>query len=299
MSADPFAATGAAAAASRAQAAPTAAAAGTAATATATATDTAAAPAAAPIGIIAALHEEIAGLLARMKPSEPARRIGMREYHAGTIDGRACVIVLARIGKVAAAATAVTLIREFGVSAIVFAGVAGGIGRHVGLGDVVVANQLVQHDMDARPLFGRFEVPLLGLAQFAADTRLTALLAQCAADYLALDLHAQVPARTRDMYGIGVAQLHRGTVGSGDRFVHGPSAAEDLRQTLPDLLCVEMEGAAVAQVCHEYGVPYAVLRTISDRADASAPVDFTGFLRDVASFYATGILGRLLAALPA
>lgn len=256
------------------------------------------AAASAPIGIIAALHEEIAGLLARMEPAGPVRRIGMREYHAGTIDGRACVIVLARIGKVAAAATAVTLIREFGVSAIVFAGVAGGIGSGVGLGDVVVADQLVQHDMDARPLFGRFEVPLLGLAHFAADARLSTLLAQCAADYLALDLHAQVPARTRDMYGIGMARLHRGMVGSGDQFVHGPSAAEGLRQTLPALLCVEMEGAAVAQVCHEYGVPYAVLRTISDRADASAPVDFAGFLRDVASFYATGILGRLLAALP-
>lgn len=252
----------------------------------------------APIGILAALHDEIAGLLAQMGPGAERRHIGMRDYYVGQLNGRDCVIVLARVGKVAAAATAVTLIREFGVSALVFAGLAGGIGKGVRVGDVVIADALVQHDMDARPLFPRFHVPLLDRSHFQTDARLNAVLAQCAADYLGLDFPQQIQAHTRDLFGIATPALHIGEVASGDRFVDGQAFARQLQADLPDALCVEMEGAAVAQICHEYGVPCAVLRTVSDRADAAAPVDFMAFLTQVASFYSMGIIGRFVSALP-
>ena len=88
--------------------------------------------------------------------------------------------------------------------------------------------------------------------------------------------------------------MHQGLVVSGDRFVSSAAESSVLQQALPDALAVEMEGAALAQICHEYGVPYALMRTISDRADNTAHVDFSSFLRDVASHYSSAILRRFL-----
>ncbi|WP_233236429.1 5'-methylthioadenosine/adenosylhomocysteine nucleosidase [Bordetella sp. LUAb4] len=250
----------------------------------------------APIGILAALHDEIADLLARMGPGAQRRTLGMRDYYVGALSGRPCVVVLARVGKVAAAATAVTLIREFDVSCVLFAGLAGGIANEVRVGDVVIAETLVQHDLDARPLFPRHEVPLLGRSRFATDAGLNEVLARCATDFLDKDLARQVSTVTRERFGIMRPTLHRGEIASGDQFIGSAEVARRLTEDLPATLCVEMEGAAVAQICHEYGVPCAVLRTVSDRADGAAPVDFKAFLHEVASFYSAGIIGRFISA---
>ena len=249
------------------------------------------------IGIVAALEMEIAELLGLMQADEDRHRIGRRDYYTGSLLGCPCVIVLARVGKVAAAATTVTLIREFGVASVVFTGVAGAISRHVNVGDVVVAQSLLQHDLDARPLFPRYEVPLLGLSHFDADPDLTRRLSSCATEYLRQDLVADGPARAQlsAQFGITRPAVHGGMIISGDSFINDAQHVEALRTSLPDALCVEMEGAAVAQVCHEYDVPYAVMRTISDRADGSAGIDFNAFLQAAASRYATGILRRFFA----
>jgi adenosylhomocysteine nucleosidase len=246
------------------------------------------------LGILAAMHDELAGLLAEMGANATVRRIGLRDYHVGELYGQPCVLVLARIGKVAAAATTVTLIREFDVDRIVFTGLAGGIGAGVRVGDVVVAQSLVQHDMDARPLFARHEVPLLARAYFETDAVLNARLRECALAYLAEDLRADMDAATRADFNIDAPVVHDGLIASGDTFVHAAGMAASLTEALPDVLCVEMEGAAVAQICHEYEVPCAVLRTVSDRADGTASVDFRAFLERVASVYAVGILRRFL-----
>ncbi|WP_353151820.1 5'-methylthioadenosine/adenosylhomocysteine nucleosidase [Pollutimonas bauzanensis] len=246
------------------------------------------------IGILAALHDEIATLLTAMGPDVVTHRIGQRDYHVGMLSGRKCVLVLARVGKVAAAATAVTLIREFKASVVVFTGLAGAVADHVRVGDVVVAKSLLQHDLDARPLFAQYEVPLLGRSYFDADARLAALLAQCANEYLNEDLPNQISAVTRNSFGVDKPAVHSGTIISGDVFVSDTAAVAALRKDLPDALCVEMEGAAVAQICYEYGVPCGVLRTISDRADCTAGIDFGAFLAQVASFYSAGILRRFL-----
>ena len=251
-----------------------------------------------PIGILAALHEEIADLLAQMGSSVATHRIGMRHYHAGRLAGRECVVVLARIGKVAAAASTVTLIREFGAMPIVFTGLAGGLESSVKVGDVVIAKALVHHDFDARPLFPRYEIPLLGRAYFDADPTLVSVLEHCASQYLALDLPRDIDASMRARFGLVAPAVHSGVVSSGDLFVGSTTALQILREALPEALCVEMEGAAVAQVCHEYNVPCAVLRTVSDRADGAAHTDFNLFLEHVARFYSAGILRRFIAALP-
>ena len=124
------------------------------------------------LGIISALHEEQAGLVEAME--RPSRLIhGMREYFVGQLWEIDAVCVLSRIGKVAAAMTATTLVEKFGVTHILFTGVAGAGDKTVRVGDIVIAESLVQHDMDASPLFPRFEVPLIGRSHFQPDLQLS------------------------------------------------------------------------------------------------------------------------------
>ncbi|MGI4855443.1 MAG: 5'-methylthioadenosine/adenosylhomocysteine nucleosidase [Janthinobacterium lividum] len=244
-----------------------------------------------PLGILAALPEEIAGLVEQMQ----SRRVacwGQRDFHAGMLHGQPCVIALSRIGKVAAAASAATLIHRFDVAGIIFSGVAGGVGAHVQVGDVVVAETLLQHDLDASPLFPRFEVPLLGQARFAADPALTQRLAQAVNAFLP---HA--PALGHGTHGDlhRTPRLHRGLIASGDRFVSGAAERAALIRALPDLLAVDMESAAVAQVCHEHAVPVAIVRTLSDAADDHAAMSFARFLTERAAPYAQAIFSAFLA----
>src|SRR5690606_9321601 len=95
-------------------------------------------------------------------------------------------------------------------------------------------------------------------------------------------------------YGLHAPRLHQGLLVSGDRFVATTAESQALQNELPEALAVEMEGAAFAQVCHDFGVPLAVVRTISDRADDDAHVDFPRFLNDVASRYSAAIIEELL-----
>ena len=250
--------------------------------------------AAAPIGLMSAMHEELSLLLAAM-PDEQRVSVGGRDFWQGHWQGHSVVVVLSRIGKVAAATTATALIERFGVDRVVFTGVAGGIGRGVRVGDVVLADSLVQHDMDASPLFPRHEVPLYGRSRFATDARLSQGLGLAA---------QQVLARVADHVGgdavaefaLHAPQLHRGLIASGDRFVSTTAECQALQQALPEALAVEMEGAAVAQVCADYGVPFAALRTVSDRADDDAHADFGRFIRAVASRYSLAMLSAWLQA---
>jgi adenosylhomocysteine nucleosidase len=207
--------------------------------------------------------------------------------------------VLARIGKVAAAATTTALIHRFNVDEIVFTGLAGGLAHGLSAGDVVIADTFVQHDMDASPLFPRYEIPLLGRAAFDTTPALRDALAQATREWLADEMAAQVSSTLRDELQMTTPRVHIGQIASGDRFVSSAQEVDRLRAALPEALAVEMEGAAVAQVCHEYGIPFAVMRTLSDAADDDAHIDFARFLRDVASHYSHGILRRFLTAKPA
>ena len=251
------------------------------------------------LAIVAAMQDELSTLLDDMGRSAQRSVHGRREFFRGELWGTPCVAVLSRIGKVAAAATVTTLIHEFAVERIVFTGVAGGIGAGLRVGDVVVANELVQHDFDASPIFPRHEIPLLGLTRFATDPALTARLERAAQTYLRDDLPRELDAAVRAEFALGAPHpapaCRRGLIASGDEFVSDARRVAQLRADFPDLLAVEMEGAAVAQVCHEFDLPFAVVRTISDAADDSAHVDFTRFVGAVASRYSHGILRRLLA----
>jgi adenosylhomocysteine nucleosidase len=147
--------------------------------------------------------------------------------------------------------------------------------------------------MDASPLFPRHEVPLYGRARFEADADLAVQLAQASEQVLA---HAamHLGAGTLAEFQLHGPRVHQGLVISGDRFVSTSAESHALRHSLPDALAVEMEGAAVAQVCHDYGVPFAAVRTISDRADDTAHTDFQRFIQEVASRYSLAIVSQWL-----
>ena len=240
------------------------------------------------IALVAALHEELASVLALM-PDEHKASIGGRDFWVGHLHGQDVVAVLSGIGKVAAATTATLLIQQFGVNRIVFTGVAGGLGPGVNVGDVVVAQTLLQHDYDVSPIFPRYVIPGHGMSAFPTDMALSKQLSTAGALVLkALACHVDAASITR--FGLHQPQLHEGLVISGDRFVCTTAESEAFARALPKDLAVEMEGAAFAQVCKDFNVPLAVVRTISDRADDEAHVDFPSFLKEVASKYSGAII---------
>ncbi|MBC5785582.1 5'-methylthioadenosine/adenosylhomocysteine nucleosidase [Ramlibacter sp. USB13] len=225
--------------------------------------------------IVSAMHEELSAVLALL-PDEQKQVAGGRDFWVGHLHGQEVVAVLSRIGKVAAATTATALIERFAVDRIVFTGVAGGLAAGVNRGDVVIADAFLQHDLDASPIFPRYEVPLYGTDRFATDPELTERLAA---------------AVKKALHG---THVHRGLVVSGDRFVSSLSESVALQQALPQALAVEMEGAAFAQVCRDYGVPFAAVRTVSDRADDEAHGDFLSFIDQVASRHSAAIVQAFL-----
>lgn len=246
-----------------------------------------------PIGIMAAMQEEIDTLLKELSAGSEVVNEGRRTYHSGHLWGAPVVIVFSRWGKVAAATTATDLISDFGVSEILFTGVAGAAQPGLRVGDIVVGARLWQHDMDARPLFPQYEIPLLGRSSFASDEKRGHQLLQAAAAFLRDDLPTVVTEETRAAFHVESPKAIEGDIASGDKFFAHRADRADLLLRLPTIAAVDMESAAVAQVCHEYSVPFTVVRTISDAADESATHDFPLFLKQVASVYSHGILKRL------
>ena len=244
------------------------------------------------IAIVSAMHEELRALLPLLQGARIEERAG-RRCHIGCLDGHDVVLVLSGIGKVAAATTTAVLLDGMDVSALLLTGVAGGLGADVRVGDIVIATELLQHDLDASPLFPRYEVPLTGRSHFAADAALSQALE--AGSELAL----RSPPAALAALGCGKPHLHRGLVVSGDRFVSTAVESRALQAALPHALAVEMEGAAVAQVCADFVRPFAVVRSISDRADDAAASDFGRFVAEVAALYSRDIVRAALARLPA
>jgi adenosylhomocysteine nucleosidase len=238
------------------------------------------------IAILSALAEEQSGLITQLEDATSVSH-GGREFWTGTLHRQSVVLALSRIGKVAAATTVAALIDRFQASCVMFTGVAGGVDDGVAVGDVVVATSFIQHDMDASPLFPKYQVPLTGKTIFACDEALCNELARACRTGLTTALHGNRP-----------PHIHSGLIASGDRFVSGAHEVAALVRTLEahghHPLAVEMEGAAVAQVCHDYGVAFAAVRTISDRADDTAHVDFPHFVTTVASVYARNIVNAWL-----
>jgi adenosylhomocysteine nucleosidase len=244
------------------------------------------------VGILGAMEPEVRGLVLAMRVEQQGRSAGF-DYWLGGLAGRDCVVARCGMGKVSAAAGVQRLIDEFAIDCLVVCGLAGGLAAGLKVGDVVVGERFVQHDLDASPIYPRFEVPGLGITQFAADAILVQFAEAAAGDFIGRVFGTIDAAKA---LGITNPRVHRGLIVTGDQFVRDDRRSE-LTGALPGALCVEMEGGAIAQVCHLNGLPFVIVRVISDNADSDAAVDFKRFVETVAPAYAVGIVSLLLASL--
>lgn len=221
----------------------------------------------APLGVIGAMSEEVARLRTALD-SAVSVAAGPFIVHRGELGGADVLLAECGVGKVNAAALTQLLI-ERGARAVIFTGVAGAVDARLHVGDVVIGSDAVQHDVDVTGLgYEPGEVPGSGRT-FASDERLVDL-ARAAAE---------------DLGGVGV---YVGRVASGDVFVSDPALSRSIAERF-GALCTEMEGAACAQVCCGWQVPFVIVRSISDGADAGAHGDFRAFTK-LAAANAEGIV---------
>ncbi|MDV6375236.1 5'-methylthioadenosine/adenosylhomocysteine nucleosidase [Deinococcus arenicola] len=227
------------------------------------------------LAIIGAMDEEIELLLGDLQGRQDLSYPGATLYR-GQLDGTEILLTRGGIGKVNAALTTAHLLAA-GATRVIFTGVAGGVHPTLQVGDIVISTDCVQHDVDVTALGYELGTVPGEAPAWAADETLRAVAVQAA----------------RDVSGI---QVMEGRIASGDQFIASPEGVRRL-QTLFDAACAEMEGAAVAQVCAKAGVPFVIIRSVSDTADGSAEVDYRQFMPQVARHakaVVRGMLARLM-----
>ena len=216
------------------------------------------------IGIIGAMELEVEELKSRLTNEKITKKAGMA-FHEGFLNGASVVIVRCGIGKVNAALCVQILADLFDVTHIINTGVAGSLNAKLDIGDILVSVDAVHHDMDVSPLgYEPGIVPQMAESYFKADARLTDL---------ALSSCEKVNPDVRAI---------KGRVVSGDQFI----AKKEVKERLISLFhgdCAEMEGASIAHGCYLNGIPFVIIRAISDKADDSAQMDYPTFEKAAAS----------------
>ena len=244
------------------------------------------------IGILGAMAQEIDEVKALLT-EKTIVKIANREFVVGKINNVRCVVAFSKWGKVAATITATLLIQEFAVTDLIFVGTAGALANGLKVGDIVISKRLVQHDLDARPMVSRFELPLLNRIYVNSDFDLSALAGKAVSSLINRGVENMVGEEAVKEFGLD-PKLYFGDIASGDQFVNSDEKRDEILSLLPEVMCVEMEGAAVAQTCLEFKVPFTVIRTISDTADHNARVDFSKFIVEVANAYSRAIISEML-----
>ena len=210
------------------------------------------------LGIIGAMDEEVARMKEQMEDAQVQTWAGM-EFYRGRINGKEAVVVRSGIGKVNAAVCAQILADRYEVSAIVNTGIAGSLDGKIDIGDIVLSTDALQHDMDATNFgYPLGQIPRMEVLSFQADRRLLELARTCCKE-VNPDIH-----------------VYEGRVVSGDQFVSSQEKKEWLIRNFKGS-CTEMEGAAIAQAAYLNGIPFLIIRAISDKADNSATMDYPAF----------------------
>ncbi len=221
------------------------------------------------IGIVGALPEEIARLTEAMEGTSTHTYLG-RHFHQGSLAGQPVVVVQGGVGKVRAATTATLLVTHFPLRGLILTGVAGALAEHLQVGDVVLAHTAIEHDFGT----GRSEGFVLGI-DFIPELRHPLVTAEKSLYDLILAHRHQI--QLQPLQG-RVPVIHQGLVATGDVFVaHAGLRQEIYKRT--GALVVEMEGAAVARVAQEAGIPCLLVRSVSDSGD---DVDFLNFFQTAA-----------------
>lgn len=203
------------------------------------------------LGIIGAMDEEVSMLKAMLSDTKVTKKAGM-EFYEGKLHEKPVVIVKSGIGKVNAAICAQILADIFKVDAIINTGIAGSLNDKIDIGDIVLSKDALQHDMDTSAFGDPVGViPRMDVSSFPGDEKLISLAEQCCREVL--------------------PQINTfvGRVVSGDQFISDKTKKQWLTDTFQGY-CTEMEGAAVAHAAYLNGIPFLIIRAISDKADDSA-----------------------------
>ena len=208
------------------------------------------------IGILGAMVEEIEHFLTIFEQYEKVEYAG-NTYYLTSYKSIDVVVAYSKIGKVFASLSASVMIEHFNCEKILFSGVAGGLSEKLGIGDLIIADKLAQHDLDITAFGHPFGFVPGGEVFIKSDDTLN-------------DLAIEVAKAS------GIT-LQKGIVATGDQFVSSQTKKDFIKETF-DADAVEMEGGAVACVCSALGVPFLILRAISDTAQGDAVVDFDAFL---------------------
>ncbi len=210
------------------------------------------------VGIIGAMHIEVETIKSLMK-NKTAETISGVEYVKGTLHGKEIVIAACGIGKVAAAMCTQTMILKYAPECIINTGVGGSLSTKLAIGDIAIAESLVQHDMDTSPLGDPVGlISGINIVNIPAD--------KAVADTLANGVET-----------LENIKAVRGVIASGDQFIASAEKKQFIVENFDAIVC-EMEGASIAQVCFTNGVPFGVVRAVSDCADGSSHMDYREFL---------------------
>jgi MTA/SAH nucleosidase len=223
------------------------------------------------IAILGAMQEEVTPLLKTIGKYQEIKYAN-NTFYLANYKGKELVIAYSKIGKINAALTASVMIEKFKATRLLFTGVAGALNAGLKVGDMLYATSLVQHDLDITA-FGHPHgyVPETSIF-IKSDENLNTL--------------ARNLAQKKDIKLLG------GTIATGDQFICEASKKEWIKNTF-NADATEMEGASVALVCESFGVPFFVLRAISDEAGGGAEFDFDKFLQDSADVSADFILNMV------
>jgi len=215
------------------------------------------------VGVIGAMELEVKTLKSKMQIESQITKAG-KEFCSGKLNGVDVVIVRSGVGKVNAGICTQILIDAFSVTHIINTGVAGSLNAEINIGDIVISDDVCYHDVDATGFgYALGQVPSLDVISFPADRRMAAL-AQEVCKKVNPDIN-----------------VFFGRIVSGDQFICD-KAVKDLITERFKGLCTEMEGAAIGQTAYLNGVPFVILRAISDKADKSAEMDYPAFERKAA-----------------
>jgi adenosylhomocysteine nucleosidase len=225
------------------------------------------------IGLIGAMDEEIELLKSKMK-MESEETIAGTPFYKGQLNGKSVVLLQSGIGKVNAAMSTTILHERYQPQYIINTGSAGGFAKTLNVGDLVISDKIVHHDVDVTAFdYDYGQVPKLP-TYFEADQQL-----------ISLAINA-----SNEMHDV---QTVKGLIATGDSFMSDFKRVEFVREKFPELQAAEMEAAAIAQVCHQYGTPFVIVRALSDIAGKESSVSFDKFLDTAAKHAATLIMEML------
>lgn len=223
------------------------------------------------VAIIGAMEEEVT-LLRDNIENQQIEVIAGCEFITGSFNNKEIILLRSGIGKVNAAMSTTILMERYQPDVVINTGSAGGYNPELKVGDLVISTEVRHHDVDVT-IFGYEygQVPQLPAA-FTADKKLINV-----AEKAALQLEN--------------IQAVTGLIATGDSFMNDPVRVEFVREKFEDLQAVEMEGAAIAQVAHQYGVPFVVIRSLSDIAGKESNISFDQYLETAAVNSANLVMG--------